>query len=86
MNMRLVRANDKNHTKATIIMLVYYKKPLSASKYGDTHAENNNINNILTYFLSLQNVFRYCTQLLIVIIKTLLNTLNTEDFYKEIDA
>jgi len=38
LNMRLVRANDKNHTKATIDMLVFYKDLLSASKYADTHA------------------------------------------------
>jgi len=36
--MRLVRANEKNHTKATTIMLVVYKDLLSGSKYGDTHA------------------------------------------------
>ena len=36
--MRPVRANDKNHTKATINMLVYYKGLLSGSKYGDNHA------------------------------------------------
>jgi len=37
-NMRPVRGNDKNHTKATINMLVFYRDLLSGSKYGDTHA------------------------------------------------
>ena len=36
--MRLVRANEKSRTKATIIMLVFYKDLLSGSKYGDAHA------------------------------------------------
>jgi len=39
-NMRPVRANDKNHTKASIIMLVFYRDLFSGSKYGDTHAVN----------------------------------------------
>jgi hypothetical protein len=38
MNMRLVRANDKNHTKVTIIMLGIYRDLLSGIKYGDNHA------------------------------------------------
>jgi hypothetical protein len=68
--MGLVRANDKNNTKATTIPLVFYMDLLPGSKYGDTHAVK-------------KNMCRYCIQLLIVIIKTLLNTLNTEDSYKE---
>ena len=36
--MWLVRANDKNHTKATIIILVVYKDLLSGRKYSETHA------------------------------------------------
>ena len=84
--MRLVRANDKNHTKATIIMLVFYKDLLSASKYADTDAVKIIILITITYFLSVKNVSQYCMQLLIVIIKTLLNTLNSENSYKEIVA
>jgi len=38
MNMRLVRANNKNLMKETIVMLVIYKDLLSESKYADTHA------------------------------------------------
>ena len=38
MNMRLVRANDKNHKKATVTMLVFFKDLLSGRKYCDTHA------------------------------------------------
>jgi hypothetical protein len=37
MNMRLVRANGKNNTKATIILVVFLRT-LSGSKYGDTGA------------------------------------------------
>jgi len=63
MNMRLVRANDRNNTRVTIILVVFYKEENMEVTYS------KNKYNILTYFLSVINVCRYCIQLLIVIIK-----------------
>jgi hypothetical protein len=36
--MRLVRTNENNNTKATIILVAFYKELLSGSKYGDSTA------------------------------------------------
>jgi hypothetical protein len=73
MNMRLVSANDKNNSKANIILFVLFKDLLSGSKYGDTREEKKIILiTFYTYFLSVINVCRYCIQLLIVRITTLL--------------
>jgi hypothetical protein len=36
--MRLVRANGKSNTKATIMLGAFNKDLLSGIKYGDTHA------------------------------------------------
>jgi hypothetical protein len=73
-NTRLVRANDKNNSKANIILFVLFKDLLSGSKYGDTRAEKIIILiTFYTYILSVINVCLYCIQLPIVRITTLLN-------------
>jgi len=83
----MVCTNDKNNSKAIIILLVFYKDLLSGSKHGDTYVVKKNSSsssNILIYFLSVINVCRYCIQLLILTITTLLDTLKTEESYTEI--